>query len=223
MSFSKGSRKEFYRNNTHHILEKGDWFAVEGVGGYDVGQVSLTGELVARACQSLPAGAVLLSSFSVAALRAAQSAAPAVPPAPPRYISKPVTPAATPGTPSKSALTGGLYVVGAGDTLSAISRRSGVSVAELARINGIADPNKIQAGQKIRLSASNNGIPVAAPAPASTKAAAKAGADQPSSTANSGTTFTGSSTGRTYVVGQVYVNSQGVQKMAMADGTFKAI
>ena len=153
----------------------------------------------------------------------APRAAPAVPPAPPRYISKPVTPAATRPAPSKSALTGGLYVVGAGDTLSAISRRSGVSVAELARINGIADPNKIQAGQKIRLSASNNGIPVAAPAPASTKAAAKAGADQPSSTANSGTTFTGSSTGRTYVVGQVYVNSQGVQKMAMADGTFKAI
>ncbi len=46
MSFSKGSRKEFFRNSTHHILEKGDWFAVEGVGGYDLGQVSLTGELV---------------------------------------------------------------------------------------------------------------------------------------------------------------------------------
>jgi len=46
ISFSKGSRKEFFRNNTHHILDKGNWFAVEGVGGYDVGQVSLTGELV---------------------------------------------------------------------------------------------------------------------------------------------------------------------------------
>jgi cell fate regulator YaaT (PSP1 superfamily) len=46
VSFNKGSRKEFFRNNTHHILEKGDWFAVEGVSGYDVGQVSLTGELV---------------------------------------------------------------------------------------------------------------------------------------------------------------------------------
>ncbi len=46
VSFNKGSRKEFFRNNTHYILEKGDWFAVEGVGGYDVGQVSLTGELV---------------------------------------------------------------------------------------------------------------------------------------------------------------------------------
>ena len=46
MSFNKGSRKEFFRNNTHFILEKGDWLTVEGVGGYDVGQVSLTGELV---------------------------------------------------------------------------------------------------------------------------------------------------------------------------------
>jgi cell fate regulator YaaT (PSP1 superfamily) len=46
VSFSKGSRKEFFRNNTHHILEKNDWIAVEGVSGYDVGQVSLTGELV---------------------------------------------------------------------------------------------------------------------------------------------------------------------------------
>ena len=46
VSFSKGSRKDFYRNNTHAVLEKGDWLTVEGVSGYDVGQVSLTGELV---------------------------------------------------------------------------------------------------------------------------------------------------------------------------------
>ncbi|WP_276132115.1 PSP1 domain-containing protein [Polluticoccus soli] len=46
VTFNKGSRKEFYRNNTSLIYEKGDWIAVEGVGGYDVGQVSLTGELV---------------------------------------------------------------------------------------------------------------------------------------------------------------------------------
>lgn len=46
VSFNKGSRKEFYRNNTHIIPEKGQWIAVEGVGGIDIGQVSLTGELV---------------------------------------------------------------------------------------------------------------------------------------------------------------------------------
>ena len=46
VSFNKGSRKEFFKNNTHYMLEKGDWLAVEGLGGYDIGQVSLTGELV---------------------------------------------------------------------------------------------------------------------------------------------------------------------------------
>jgi cell fate regulator YaaT (PSP1 superfamily) len=46
VTFNKGSRKEFYRNNTHHIFEKGEFIAVEGISGFDVGQVSLTGELV---------------------------------------------------------------------------------------------------------------------------------------------------------------------------------
>src|SRR5690606_11902619 len=46
VSFNRGSRKDFYRNNTHHIFEKGELIAVEGTGGFDVGQVSLTGELV---------------------------------------------------------------------------------------------------------------------------------------------------------------------------------
>lgn len=46
VTFNKGSRKDFYRNNTNHILEKGEWIALEGVSGFDLGQVSLTGELV---------------------------------------------------------------------------------------------------------------------------------------------------------------------------------
>ncbi|PZF74480.1 PSP1 domain-containing protein [Taibaiella soli] len=46
VTFNKGSRKDFYRNNTPNIFEKGEMIAVEGVGGYDVGQISLTGELV---------------------------------------------------------------------------------------------------------------------------------------------------------------------------------
>ncbi len=46
ISFNRGSRKDFFRNNTNYIFEKGDMIAVEGVGGFDVGQVSLTGELV---------------------------------------------------------------------------------------------------------------------------------------------------------------------------------
>lgn len=46
IAFNNGSRKDFFRNNTHHILDKGNWVAVEGTGGFDLGQVTLTGELV---------------------------------------------------------------------------------------------------------------------------------------------------------------------------------
>ncbi len=46
VSFNQGSRKEFYRNATLHQFEKGDLIAVEGVSGFDVGEVSLTGEIV---------------------------------------------------------------------------------------------------------------------------------------------------------------------------------
>ena len=46
ISFNSGSRKDFFRNNTNHIFDKGTWVAVEGAGGFDVGQISLTGELV---------------------------------------------------------------------------------------------------------------------------------------------------------------------------------
>lgn len=46
VTFNSGSRKDFFRNNTNNILEKGEMIVVEGVGGFDMGQVSLTGELV---------------------------------------------------------------------------------------------------------------------------------------------------------------------------------
>jgi cell fate regulator YaaT (PSP1 superfamily) len=46
VSFNNGSRKEFYRNNTTHFFEKGDMVTVEGVSGFDVGMVNLTGEIV---------------------------------------------------------------------------------------------------------------------------------------------------------------------------------
>ncbi len=46
VSFKQGSRKEFFRNNTLQYFDKGDYVSVEGVSGFDVGEVSLTGELV---------------------------------------------------------------------------------------------------------------------------------------------------------------------------------
>ena len=46
VSFNQGSRKDFYRNNTPNPFSKGDIVAVEGISGFDVGTVNLTGELV---------------------------------------------------------------------------------------------------------------------------------------------------------------------------------
>jgi cell fate regulator YaaT (PSP1 superfamily) len=46
VSFNNGSRKDFFRNTTLQYFEKGDMVAVEGVSGFDLGMVNITGELV---------------------------------------------------------------------------------------------------------------------------------------------------------------------------------
>ncbi len=46
VSFNQGTRKDFFRNAALHPYEKGDLISVEGVSGFDVGTVSLTGEIV---------------------------------------------------------------------------------------------------------------------------------------------------------------------------------
>jgi cell fate regulator YaaT (PSP1 superfamily) len=46
VSFNNGSRKEFYRNTTLQTFIKHEMVSVEGVSGFDVGEVSCTGELV---------------------------------------------------------------------------------------------------------------------------------------------------------------------------------
>jgi cell fate regulator YaaT (PSP1 superfamily) len=46
VAFNNGSRKDYFRNSTVHNLEKGDMVTVEGVSGFDVGSVSVTGEIV---------------------------------------------------------------------------------------------------------------------------------------------------------------------------------
>ncbi len=46
VSFNQGSRKDFFRNPTLQYFEKGELVTLEGVSGFDVGEVSLTGELV---------------------------------------------------------------------------------------------------------------------------------------------------------------------------------
>ncbi len=47
VSFRHGARKDFYKTPSSHLYEKGDIVTLEGSnGGYDVGVVSITGELV---------------------------------------------------------------------------------------------------------------------------------------------------------------------------------
>src|SRR4029078_548280 len=46
VSFNNGSRKDFFRNVTLQQFDKGDMVSLGGVSGFDVGEVSLTGEIV---------------------------------------------------------------------------------------------------------------------------------------------------------------------------------
>ncbi len=46
VSFNNGSRKDFFRNPSLQYYEKGDLVSVEGVSGFDVGEINLTGETV---------------------------------------------------------------------------------------------------------------------------------------------------------------------------------
>ena len=46
ISFNNGSRKDYFKNTSLNYYEKGQLVAVEGVNGFDVGAVNLTGELV---------------------------------------------------------------------------------------------------------------------------------------------------------------------------------
>lgn len=70
------------------------------------------------------------------------------------------TPEPSNPTPAPSPVATGEYTVVAGDTLSGIAARFGTTYQALAAINGIADPNKINVGQVIKLT---GGSPAPAP------------------------------------------------------------
>ena len=59
--------------------------------------------------------------------------------------------AAAPPTPSSAPILGNSYSVRPGDTLYAISRRSGLPVAALAQRNGLEPPYALQVGQRLTL------------------------------------------------------------------------
>lgn len=61
------------------------------------------------------------------------------------------TPTRTAAAPQQATTTAKTYTVKSGDTLSSISRQTGVSVQELMRINSLRNANRIHPGMQLRL------------------------------------------------------------------------
>lgn len=97
-----------------------------------------------RALAALGGAAVLSACGSLA------RPTPTVPPAPELVIVT-VTPGPPPGAVTPRAET--VYVVQDGDTLSAIAASFQVSEDDLMAANGITDPNRLFAGQELRIPA----------------------------------------------------------------------
>ncbi len=57
---------------------------------------------------------------------------------------------------SSTSDSGGTYTVKRGDTLYGISRTTGTSVRDLARLNNISPPYTIEVGQKLKLNGSSS-------------------------------------------------------------------
>lgn len=75
------------------------------------------------------------------------------------------------------------YTIKKGDTLTKIARANNTTVAELARINGIKDPNKIRAGATLNLTETPAAAPAPAPAPAAPMPAPVAATPAPTTAA----------------------------------------
>ncbi len=80
---------------------------------------------------------------------------------------------------SSSSDSGSTYTVKRGDTLYAISRSTGTSVRDLARLNNISPPYTIEVGQRLKLSGSTKTSPTSGKS--TTKSSTKTAAVRPSS------------------------------------------
>lgn len=77
------------------------------------------------------------------------------------------------------------YKVQAGDTLSAIAQKHGVNYMDIAKANGIADPNKINTGQTLNIT-TNGAAPTPQPANPALATPAAVPTAQPAASAPSG-------------------------------------
>lgn len=65
---------------------------------------------------------------------------------------------------ASSPVAGGSYVVKSGDTLFGIARMHNMSIAELVRLNDLVDPNRLWAGQVLRISDGASAVASGTPA-----------------------------------------------------------
>jgi LysM repeat protein len=64
---------------------------------------------------------------------------------------RPTRPIGQRSTPAAAPQWGGEYVVPMGDTLSSIAARNSTTVDRLVALNGITNPDRVQAGRTLRL------------------------------------------------------------------------
>lgn len=88
----------------------------------------------------------------------------------PALISLTVVSSAQAAAPPPAQQRRGTYVVKAGESLSTVARRTGVSIARLAHANGIADVHRIRAGDRLVVPTREASSPAPAPTPAPRKA-----------------------------------------------------
>ncbi len=109
----------------------------DGYGGVGVEVLQFTSSATVAGHTPVDSNAYRGTREQLAALLGTNPAGTPAPPAPP---APPASPAA------------GTYIVKSGDTLSGIAARFGTTVAALVQANGIADPDRIYAGQVLKLS-----------------------------------------------------------------------
>lgn len=66
-------------------------------------------------------------------------------------------PGTLPAVGGTTSTPGSVHVVQAGQTLSSIASRHGVSASSIAKANGISDPNRVRVGQKLTIPGSSGG------------------------------------------------------------------
>ena len=92
------------------------------------------------------------------------------------------TPASTPATAVEASAPGAVYVVRRGDAISEISKKVGLSEAQILKINGLKNRNYIYEGQKLALAApGETASPTAVAAVASAAATASGASSSPGS------------------------------------------